>query len=463
MQSTETMADAPRPRLFDRAIKNVLIGKGWAILSGPATVFMVAHFLSATEQGYFYTFASIQGLQIFFELGLELVVMQFASHEMKDLEWHDNGTVQGEAKAKERLASLLRFLLKWYGLASILALVFLIVVGWKFFAGASSVDPQIQWKAPWILLAVGTSLTLSATPIYGLIEGCGRVAEIAGVRAIQGIASSVLLWVMLGSGGRLYAVGALSLIPFTVAAWFFVSKYAAFLSDLWKTTPEKHNVISWKSEIWPMQWRISLSWISGYLIFQLANPVLFHYHGSVVSGQYGMSLRLVDSLQGLAYAWVSTKASFFGRMIAAKEGMQLKKLFYLSSVRAVSVFALLSAGLICGVVMAKWLGLAIAGRFLELPLVLLMCMNGALNCIVFSIATLVRAEKKEPFLWLSLGIACLTAAFVWLGGIPFGPVGVLLPSFIAGLSITLPVSLRILREFSKQYFVPATAAANDER
>jgi len=33
--------------------------------------------------------------------------------------------------------------------------------------------------------------------------------------------------------------------------------------------------VDYKNEIFPLQWRIGLSWISGYFIFQLINPLLF--------------------------------------------------------------------------------------------------------------------------------------------------------------------------------------------
>ena len=60
----------------DRPVAYVILGRGWSVLAGPITLYMIASFLTRDEQGYYYTFGSILGLQIFFELGLSYVILQ---------------------------------------------------------------------------------------------------------------------------------------------------------------------------------------------------------------------------------------------------------------------------------------------------------------------------------------------------------------------------------------------------
>ena len=38
--------------------------------------------------------------------------------------------------------------------------------------------------------------------------------------------------------------------------------------------------MDWKTEMWPFQWRIAVSWVCGFFISQLFNPVLFRYRGA---------------------------------------------------------------------------------------------------------------------------------------------------------------------------------------
>ena len=49
---------------------------------GIVTVFLIAKFLSKEEQGFYFTFASVLAIQIFFELGLGGILTQFVAHEM---------------------------------------------------------------------------------------------------------------------------------------------------------------------------------------------------------------------------------------------------------------------------------------------------------------------------------------------------------------------------------------------
>ena len=43
-----------------------LLFRGWAIIAGAATVFFLPLWISPIEQGYYFTFASVLALQIFF-------------------------------------------------------------------------------------------------------------------------------------------------------------------------------------------------------------------------------------------------------------------------------------------------------------------------------------------------------------------------------------------------------------
>ena len=66
---------------LDRAIVFTIMARGWSSLAGLVTLLLIARFLTGAEQGYYYTFGSLVALQIVFELGFSLVILQMASHE----------------------------------------------------------------------------------------------------------------------------------------------------------------------------------------------------------------------------------------------------------------------------------------------------------------------------------------------------------------------------------------------
>ena len=177
---------------IDRAVGWTAAARLWSILAGPVSVILIAAHLSAEEQGFYYTFASIVAFQVMFELGLGMVIVQFASHEKAFLEWRPDGTLGGSEVEKGRLAALLRKTLQWYAVATTLAAAALLLGGTLFFAHQSTtVQPTTVegWSWPWIALAILAGGTLFLTPFLSLLEGCGLIIEVARVRTWQVMAN----------------------------------------------------------------------------------------------------------------------------------------------------------------------------------------------------------------------------------------------------------------------------------
>ena len=158
------------------------------------------------------------------------------------------------------------------------------------------------------------------------MEGCGFVPNIARLRLVQAVSGSTLAWLALISHHGLFAPAMIIAGNAGVASVWLAQK-RDLLIPLMRHNPGAHR-IHWMKEVWHFQWRIAVSWLSGYFIFQLYNPVLFKYRGAIVAGQMGMSLTLTNALITVAISWVNTKAAPFGSMIARKEYVRLDQLFF---------------------------------------------------------------------------------------------------------------------------------------
>src|SRR5207245_2385725 len=248
--------------------------------------FLFVVFVSPEMQGYYYTFNSLLAFQIFAELGLGTVLTYYASHEWAKLAFDPHGRVTGDADALSRLTSLGRFALRWY-LAAGAALTLILAVGGLLFF-ATDGNPAFPWRAPWIVLCVTTGLNICVVPIWALLEGCNQVANVYAFRVIQYVASSVAAWVGIYLGAGLWVasiVGVTGLLAMMVTVG---RRYAGFVRTI-LLGHSKGPRLRWRVDVLPMQWRIALSWISGYFMFSLFTPVLFHYQGSLVAGQMGMT------------------------------------------------------------------------------------------------------------------------------------------------------------------------------
>ena len=397
---------------IDKAIFFTVLSRGLSISTALFTVFFIAKNLSPEEQGFYYTFGSIVALQVFFELGLTGIITQFVAHEASHLKLNADFKMEGEKRYRSRLSSLLKFCAKWYFVIATLVIVALGIFGSLFFARYSEEHKDIEWFLPWILLAVGTAFNLLLSPITAFLEGLGKVKEVAQLRFVQQIVHPIVIWGGLSIGGKLFVSGADAFIRvFVVAIIIAKSPFFKILKNVWKDTGSER--VLYMKEIFPYQWRIALSWVSGYFIFQLFNPVLFATDGAKVAGQMGMTLAALNGLQALTQSWINTKVPKLSGFIAQKDYKSLDDLF------GKTMKQMLAIGTVCLLVLVAIIyviqkfdfslfGMHIGDRFL--PIIPFSLMAWAIwtmfpiNCW----ATYLRCHKKEPLLAnsVTVGVLC---------------------------------------------------------
>lgn len=419
---------------LDRAIVYTLAGRGWSLIAGVFNLLLVARFLTSDEQGYYYTFASLLAMQVFFELGMSFVVMQFASHEMAHLFWLNDGTINGDVASKSRLHSLLLLVTKWYGVVAALIMIVVLPAGWVFF---STNHPllSVNWQIAWIWLVFTAAVNICFLPVLSLLEGCGRISEVAKLRLYQNIVGSIAAWVFLMNGGGLLALPAMNTgLALTALIWLWRSK-RNFIRDLLRNKEMSGSRVEWRNEIWPLQWKIALSWMSGYFIFQLFTPVLFVYRGATEAGQIGMSFSVVNALMSIPIAWMSTKAPLFGILVANKDYSQLDSLFRLTLLR--SFIVMVTGGIvlcIANYALHAW-NVAFATRFLDPVPFIVLILATTLNYVTYAQSAYLRAHKEEPFLLISIVSAVLIAGLTFGLAKQYGAVGVLLGYFAVCMTV----------------------------
>ena len=422
---------------IDRAIGFTILARGWSSFAGLITVGLIARFLSPEQQGYYYTFGSLIALQIVFELGFSFVILQMASHERAHLTISSDGAISGDGAAHARLASVLQKTLRWYTSAALLLAVFLLTTGSHFFATHQHGNVQVFWHGPWYAAALAATLTFQLDPILSFMEGCGFVPNVARVRLFQAITGSVLAWITLGIHQGLFAPAMIIAGNAVVASIWLIKKKSLLLPLL--RFPVGPHRIHWMREVWPFQWRIAVSWLCGYFIFQLYNPVLFAYQGAIVAGQMGMSLSLANALQSVSVSWINTKAAPFGAMIARREFEELDQIFFRSLRQA---FGVCTAGAltICSLAYyLNWAHISFAKRLLPPAPLSILLFTALLNIIIFGEATYLRAHKQEKFLLNSVLGAILMGLSTWLLGKYYSAPGVVIGSLLIAIFMGLPL------------------------
>lgn len=428
MKLNQTIKNIASRLGVDRVIMYTSSARILQAVGGIFTVLFIARYLSGVEQGFYYTFGSIVAIQVFFELGLNGIITQYVAHEASNLKWKDNTTLTGESKYISRLSSLLHFSIKWYLSFAIILIITLICIGIIFFSKYNLTNDSVSWTIPWILLAVGTGINLLITPIMAFLEGLGKVKEMARIRLIQYSVGLLIVWGGLIFGAKLFVPGIVSLIGVLIlVALLLQGKYEKILGNIWRVTIVEK--VYYRKEILPYQWKIALSWISGYFIFQLFNPVLFATEGAVVAGQMGMTLAALNGILSLSLSWISTKVPLFSGLIAQRKYKQLDNIFNKTLKQSAFINFLALAFLFVVIFYVRHYSIMIGGiylgnRFLNyLPMLFMM---GTIFLTPFGSAwaTYLRCHKREPYLINSIVAGILCSLSTVLLGKYFGVIGV---------------------------------------
>lgn len=421
----------------DRAVSYTLLVRAWQMLAGLCTIFVIAKFFTPIEQGYFYTFASILALQIFFELGLTYVVMQFASHEMALLSWSPDRLIKGDAVARARLGSLVRMSLKWYFIAACLFAIIVLPLGLLFFGKSPESLASGAWQIPWALLVMFTAGVLFVSPIFAILEGCNLMADVAKFRVIQDIFSYAVFWYAIVSGAGLFAISFLPAIRLLMAILWIFWFYKGFL---WNSINFKMKgvKIDWRKEFWPLQWKIAVSSMSGYFYFYLFTPILFTYAGPVQAGKMGMSLSIVGALNTVCMTWVNTKTPLFCKLIALKNFKELDIIYFQALKQAVIISLIAYISMILGLVTLTQLEVSFTERLLGILPFSLLLGGSFINVIIFSHATYLRSHKQEPLLIYSLTMAIFNTLIAFFLGKEYGAMGMAGGNILLTLIIGLP-------------------------
>ncbi len=421
---------------IDQAVSRTLLSRGWLGVSGLVSFLLLTRSLTIYQQAFYVTFVSILGLQAFFELGLSTVVLQFASHERAELEWTTQGTLQGGARAKARLAALLRFSLIWYGVVALLVGLVLFPGGYIYFHVFQPHGAAVAWQMPWLWIVLVTAGALALSPLLSLLQGCGLVAEVAGVQLAQNVAGTLLFWLTLLLHWGLYTAPITNTVALVFSAAWVWRRQRPVIRDLLKTPPTA-NVFHWKQDIWPFQWKIGLSWLAGYFIFQLFVPSLFAMHRPVAAGQLGMSGNIIGAVSGLAVAWMVTKSAPFGTLIAKRQFDALDRLFFSCLWQSLTVAVIGSVLLFSVVLFLNHIHYPLAHRVLR-PLPFALALSaGLINHVIQCEAIYLRAHKQEPFLWISVGAAPLMVAVIYFLGRPYAETGMMLGYLVITLVMGL--------------------------
>lgn len=429
---------------IDRAVMLGLLSRMWSLIAGPISLVLIGLYFSPQVQGYYYVFFTLLALQVFVELGIGAVIQQFASHEWAKLKRTDSGQVVGCSVALDRLTSIAFVGVKWFGVGGLIASVGLSIGGYLFLA--SSPDVGVSWQAPWLTLATLTGVVIFMQFFWSILEGCNQVISLYKYRFYQGILSQSLGWVAMVLGAGIWVPVIVTSVTILCSLYYLGRFYRTFLGAVFKNTNNSLESGIWLREMLPFQWRVALSWISGYLCFSLFVPVLFKFHGAEVAGQMGMTWSLIAVVGSIASAWLAPHLPQFAIAVAQKDYRQLDHLFWRVTRATVLVACVVAVAIFLFVVGLNSIDTPLSNklsqRLFSPTVVTIFLIAQLLQVLSTPFSSYMRAHKQEPIMFLSILASFLISSSTILLGKQYAGVGVASGYLVAHL-IVIPLVIYV--------------------
>lgn len=423
---------------IDQAVFFAILHRGWQFVAGPLTFLLIAEFFSKAQQGFYVTFWMIINLQTFFELAMPQTVIVTASHLWEKLSLDPAHGVCGDKDAHAKLCDLIRGSMKLY--LSIATGFGLIVgtFGMYFFAR----DPDattLTWLWPWLILMLTSSILFALTPLLASLEGCGQVGQVYRLQASRAILGNLVVWIAIPLGAGLWTPALASIVRLICELVFLFGVYRKFFASLIK--PPVDTKLDWRAEVWPFQWRAIVKGFFSYFNADLMGPVVFHFHGAVVAGAFGMTWNILNSLRVACSSWVRTRLPQLGVLVARRDFKELDRVFLRTSIIATCAMTLALLAFSAGVVTLDLLDLRYADRLLSITPTIFLSL-GLLGALIVEFTwTYIHAHRSSPYLVLSVLGAITCGLLIVVLGMHYAETGVAIAFFIINGLVYCPLSI----------------------
>jgi hypothetical protein len=352
--------------------------------------------LTPAELGFFFSFLSFGALIQLADFGLSYAALQ------------TGGSLAGTARLNE-LRAVARQISTLNFYAAGFATLAVSWIGWSTFMAGGGQDVS-AWRAAWAGYLAGTFAFQLSMPAIALREGSGRVVEMWKLRLLQEWVGSIACLFVLHFGGRLWCLAAYAAARASVAGcWLLLGTALPPALSIAKYTMQR-----WLTEVWPFQWKIGMSVLSGFLIFRAITPIILVEKGPVVAGQFGLAISVMNLLISVTSAWPMSHAAHYSTLIARGQFDELRREFP-SLLWASTALAVAAAVSSIGVLWwTRQRGFTFALRMPDPSTTAIILTAAIVHHIVLCFAMFLRAEGREPLLIPSVIGGIITVSAIWL-------------------------------------------------
>lgn len=430
--------------LFNKDFRHTAINQLWRLFSGPLLLILLPIYLTPEVQGYWYTFISLAALAIFADMGFSAILLLFSAHEFAHLRFNSDKTITGDEHHLMRLATLLRFSVKWSSLMALVVFPIVLIIGYTIL---NTKDTTTDWKLAWFIYGAASTFVFINSMMLSFIEGCDSVGDVQKIRFHISVVTFITTLALLIGGANLHALSLSLLVGALSGTTIIFFRYHRMLHQLFQQAANKHH--PWFQETMPLIWRFAISWISGYFIFSIFTPVAFHYYGSTEAGKVGLSISACMAIFSIANIWITTITPRINIYVAQKDYSRLNSDFKKHVLLSALTYIIGMLALYIALTISKGY-LPISNRLLPMSSFLIVALAYLAQLLINSMATYIRAHKQEPLVLTSMlnGIYVATTTILIAINMPFE---YLFIGFLSAYAVTLPWVYNVFKRYNREF------------
>ncbi len=260
------------------------------------------------------------------------------------------------------------------------------------------------------------------------------------------ITGSIAVWVVLISGGKIWALVAATSMQLLWTGGLVFWQFGNFFKQL-RGTPDDHESkdesharsFSWSRDVLPIQWRQALLSAVYHWATQLFTLIVLWFESEEAAGRLGMTMSLTGAIQAMALAWIQTKFALASQHHGTGDREKAGTMWRHMAVVSTTLLCVALIAATCIVAALPLCGLGIERRFIAPWQLAILSIGIVANHLVAVEGFYVLSRGSRPLLSAALIGFIATGIAVWAAGYLSGTSGVVAGYALGTACITLPL------------------------
>jgi hypothetical protein len=399
--SKATVVALTRRIASNRALQYTALNQCVRLLLGPAVLIALPIFLTAEELGFWYAMTGVAAILAFADMGLSTAVLQFSAHEHASSRMPDTSP---NARAI-RQDALLVFALRRIGRICLVGVPVVFLIGaWSM--GRSHGEAIPSWLLPWASFCIASALALMVSVMLAFREGRDGVWIVQRLRAGMSFVTLAMTIAGAALGLGIWTLALASLA--TSLLGFGALANGNSLGILRLRTVPAEAVRAWSKEMSTILTRFSLSWVGGYIMFQMFAPIAIYFQGPVLAGRVGLTVSIFTAISSLANVWLLFRLPLISKAIALKNAPLLRRVFLSGLAAATASYILLATAILTAYFLFRGVW-AVDHKLLDPVSISLLAVGWGCQVVVNNTSLFLRAFKVEQLVLVTWVSALYTA------------------------------------------------------